>query len=192
MYTVRTRKLLDITVLGEQGDGRNRFAIEHSLQVAGQGKTGPLHLGCRLFAAQFRVLYEPLDSGLHGTKDKGRSAQAHHLECAHSLMQLLPCDPQLAAVNRGQIRTAGQVSITDKAPQSFGSAIEGLSKFVQNPGQRAQIIDRQIDFGFCCHCSPLSCVDGDHRGAGYAGPMVTPPGGGSAEGASGVGHIRRS
>ena len=95
----------------------------------------------------FGLLYKLLDRRLHRPQNKRGTWQADHFESAYSLMQLLPCDAQLAGIEGRQIRAACRLCISDETFERLGGAFQGLSELVKYPSQRPEIVDGRLQFG---------------------------------------------
>ena len=95
----------------------------------------------------FGLLYKLLDRRFHCPQNKRGTWQADHFESAYSLMQLLPCDAQLAGIKGRQIRTARRLCISDETFERLGGAFQRLSELVKYPSQRPEIVDGGLRFG---------------------------------------------
>ena len=161
MDAVATYQFQYIPVLREKRDRRCCLALEHTLQVFSQRKTGALDLGGGIVAAQLRPLHEFLRQCLHDPQHLGRCAQAHHLQGADRLMQLLARNAQLARIEIGKIGAARQFGITHKPAQRLGCAIEGFSQLVEHPREWSQVAGCQFAVSLrgniCLHLVVHSC-----------------------------------
>ena len=143
-----------IAVLHKQRHRRAGLALQHALKVLCQRETGLLHFVGGIVAAQLWPLNELLRQGLHRAQHFGRSAEPDHLQGTHGLVQLLARDAQLAGVQAGEVRTAGQFGIAHESPHGLGGAVQGFFQFLQHPGQRPQVIG-DGGFGFVWDCDGL-------------------------------------
>ncbi len=151
MDAVAASELLHVLVLGKQGNRRDRLAVQHAFEEFGQREAGALDLRGRRFAARLRPLDELLHRRFHGAQDQRGGPQAHHLERADRLVQLLAGDAQLAVVDRGHVLAARQGRVAHEAPQGRRRGLERLAQLVEHPGQRAEVLGRQVDVGSCLH-----------------------------------------
>ena len=95
----------------------------------------------------FGLLYKLLDCHLHRPQNKRRALQADHFESAYCLMQLLPCDAQLAGIKGCQIGAACRLCVSHETLKRFGGTFQGLSEFVKYPSQRPEIVKGRLQFG---------------------------------------------
>ncbi|MDT4875614.1 hypothetical protein FQZ97_1109920 [compost metagenome] len=128
----------------KQRHGLNGLVVEHRLQVFDQGKTGPLDLACGLLVAHLWTLHETLHRGFHRPQHLGRREQAHHLQGANGLMQLLASDPQRTRVHRLQVVTAGSFRLAHEALDGLVGRVERLAQLVEHPGQRTEVGERGV------------------------------------------------
>ena len=124
VHPVFTDQVQNVAVLRKQRNRGELPAFEHRLQIVRQRKTCPLHLLCRLVAAKLGFLDKLLHQGFHGAQHPGWHLEADHLQGTHRLMQLLARNPQLAPVQRGQIRAPRQFGIVHIATQGPGGRVE--------------------------------------------------------------------
>ena len=150
MDTVASHQFEHVAVLREQCHRRGGLAFEHSFQIFRQREAGTLYLVRGILTAQLRALHEFLRQGFHAAQYLGRSTQAHHFQRSHGLVQLLARYAQLARIELRQVRTPRQLGVAHEPPQRLGCAIQRFPKFVQHPGQRAQVTGRQFTFTGCC------------------------------------------
>ncbi len=144
MHTFGRGQLLHLPVLRKQRHGLNGLVVEHRLQVFDQGKTGPLDLACGLLVAHLWTLHETLHRGFHRPQHLGRREQAHHLQGANGLMQLLASDPQRTRVHRLQVVTAGSFRLAHEALDGLVGRVERLAQLVEHPGQRTEVGERGV------------------------------------------------
>ena len=161
MHAFTSHQFQHLTVLREQRHRRRRLALQHAFEVFSQGKTGTLHLVCRIVAAQLGPLDKLLCQRLHDAQHFRGSAQTDHLEGTDRLVQLLARNPQLAGIQVGQVGTARQLSVTHEAAQGLGGAVERLAELVQDPRERPQVARGQFTFtrrsNVCLHLVVHSC-----------------------------------
>ena len=138
------RDLLDIPVLSKQGDRMHRLVAEHQFQVLHQRKARLLHLGGRLFGTGLRLLHKPVDRRLHGAQHLCGRCQAHHLQGAYRLVQLLASHPQRSRIDRLKVIATRLVGLPDKTTNRLVRAFKGLAQLVEHPGQRTKVGERSF------------------------------------------------
>ena len=124
MNPVCTYQFLYVAVLREKRHWGNCTIGQNTLQILSQRKAGVLNFYSGFCVAVFGLLHKLLDRRLHSPQNKRGTWQTHHFEGAHSLMQLLTCDAQLAGIKGCQIRAACRLGISDKTFERLGGAIQ--------------------------------------------------------------------
>ena len=130
---------LGLAVLGEQGYGRDLLTGQHGLQEFHQRKVRALQRGRRFLRAVFGALYEAIDRSFHAAHHLRRSGDAHHLQGAAGLVQLLASNAQCRCIQLLKIRQTGCIRIAHETVHRLGRGLQRLAHFVEHPGQRAQI-----------------------------------------------------
>ena len=111
MHTRGSCDLLDLCILLKQSHWCLGFACQHRLKKSCQRKTGALNFSGGCFVAQLGTRDELLHRIFHAAQHDCGAGEAHHLQRAHRLVQLLAGDSQLPGVYTGQVRTACQIGI---------------------------------------------------------------------------------
>ena len=114
----------NVTVLCKQSHSAGSFAFEHAFQIFCQCKTGPLHFIGRFITALLGPLHKFLRQRFHHAHDLGRTAEAHHLQCANRLVQLLTGDAQMAGIQARQVGAARQICVAHKTAHRLGGTVQ--------------------------------------------------------------------
>ena len=89
---------LGLTVLGEQGYGRDLLTGQNGLQEFHQRKVRALQRGRGFLRAVFGTLYKAVDRSFHAAQHLSRGGDPHHLQSTTGLMQLLACNAQCRCI----------------------------------------------------------------------------------------------
>ena len=131
---------LGLTILGEQGYGRDLLTGQHGLQEFHQRKMRALQRGRRFLRAVFGALHEAVDRSFHAAHHLRRSGDAHHLQGAAGLVQLLASNAQRRCIQLLKIRQTGCIRIAHETVHRLGRCLQRLAHFIEHPGQRPQIL----------------------------------------------------
>jgi hypothetical protein len=80
-----------------------------------------------------------MDSRLHRTHDLRGRRLSHHFKRAYGLVYLLAGKSQLAGIHRRHIHPSRSLRIAQVTLQRLDGRLNGLSRFVQHPSQRAKV-----------------------------------------------------